>query len=137
MCARGRETCDGDAVTAAAPQDVLQRLDGHALELGELSAARLKVNRALADADREYTAFVDDFETGLWLKAQADGKRLPSQDLRVKLARQAMAPELLGKHDGLVMQRDRIRQRIGDLKVIVDAERSVLSALKTEMEASR
>ena len=122
---------------SAAPQDVLRRLDGHALELGELSAALLKVNRALAEADRDYVAFVDDFETGLWLKAQEDGGRLPSGELRVKLARKSMAPELLGKHDGLVMQRDRIKQRIGDLKVIVEAERSVLSALKVEMEASR
>lgn len=120
-----------------APQDVLQRLDGHALELGRLSAALLKVNRALAEADRDYTSFVDDFETGLWLKTEESGKRLPSAELRVKLARKAMAPELLGHHDGLVMQRDRIRQRIGDLKVIVEAERSVLSALKVEMEASR
>lgn len=111
-------------------QDALGRLDQHARELDSCSNALAELQRALEEVDQEYRAFVDDFEVGLYLQCEADGKRLPSEAMRLKLARRKMAPELLGRRDGLVMRRDRLRQRISDLKTIVDSERSILVALK-------
>ena len=47
-----------------------------------------------------------------------------------------MAPELLGRHDGLVHKRERMRKRISDLRLVIEAERSILSALKMEAEGA-
>jgi hypothetical protein len=124
----------GQGVT---PQQALSRLDDHSIELGKLSGALFEVNQRLETVEREYQDFVDDFEVGLWLKSQEDdGPKLPSEALRSKLARREMAPELLGRRDGLVRKRERIKQRIGDLKMEIEADRSILSALKLEAEAS-
>ena len=81
----------------------------------------------------EYQAFVDNYEVGLYLKSEADGgPKLPSEAMRLKLARREMAPDLLGARDGLARKRERIKQRIADLKSEIEAERSILSALKSE-----
>jgi hypothetical protein len=119
------------------PSQALERLDAHSVELGKLSAALFEVNQRLEAVERDYQEFVDAYEVGLWLKAQEEnGPRLPSEALRLKLARREMAPDLLGRRDGLVRKRDRVKQRIGDLKTEIDADRSILSALKLEAEAA-
>lgn len=123
----------GEGVT---PQQALARLDGHAAELGKLSDALLKVNQALDTADPEYQEFIDSYEVGLYLRSEAEnGPKLPSEAMRLKLARREMPPEILGRRDGLVRKRERIKQRISDLKAEIEAERSILSALKVEAEA--
>lgn len=119
------------------PQEALGRLEAHAQELDRLSRALAQVQRDLEQTEIEYQRHVDDYELGLYFKSeQEDGPRLPSEALRLKLARRAMDPELLGRRDGLVRKRDRLKQRIADLKAIVESERSILSALKVEMEAA-
>ena len=124
-------------MSGVTPQEALDRLDAHSRELGDLSGALLEINRRLDDVEREYQAFVDDFEVGLYLRSEEpDGPRLPSEAMRAKLARREMSPELLGRRDGLVRKRERIRQRISDLKAEIEADRSILSALKLEAEAS-
>lgn len=87
--------------------------------------------------EREYRTFVDDFEVGLWKQHQDEGKKLPSEALRVKLAEREMDPALLGRYVGLVMARKRAEKRIQALRATVDAQRSILSALKVEAEALR
>ena len=123
------------------PAEALARLDGHAAELDDLSKRLAGVQRQLEDSDRTYQDFVDDYETGLYLKSKDpgvdDGPKLPSDAMRKLLARRAMDPELLGRRDGLIHKRDRLKQRIGDLKEVIQAERSVLSALKVEAELQR
>jgi hypothetical protein len=57
--------------------------------------------------------------------------------MRLKLAHNEMAPELLGEWAALCASRDRMRKRITDLKSEVEAQRSILSSLKLEMEAVR
>jgi hypothetical protein len=119
------------------PSQALERLDAHSVELGKLSAALFEVNQRLETVEQSYQEFIDSYEVGLWLKAQEkNGPRLPSEALRLKLARREMAPELLGRRDGLVRKRERVKQRIGDLKTEIDADRSILSALKLESEAA-
>jgi hypothetical protein len=107
-----------------------------ATELDDLSKALADVERRLAPVETDYQQFVDDFEIGLWTKHQDEDAKLPSAAMRLKLARQAMDPELLGRYIGLVKSRERMRERISVLKATVDAQRSILSALKLEMEAS-
>lgn len=113
------------------------KLKDQADELDGLSRALHETERRLEPVERQYRTFVDDFEVGLWKQHQDEGKKLPSEALRVKLAEQAMDPALLGQYVGLVMARKRAEKRIKDLRSAVDAQRSILSALKTEMEAAR
>lgn len=119
------------------PADALARLDGHATELDTLSRGLAEVQRQLEPAEKDYQDFVDEFEVGLYLQSEEPGgRKLPSEALRQKLARRDMPAELLGRRDGLIRKRDRMKQRIGDLKAIVEGERSILSALKVEAEAT-
>ena len=55
--------------------------------------------------------------------------------MRLKLAHKAMDPGVLGRYIGLLNSRKRLEKRIGALKSAVDAQRSILSALKSELEA--
>jgi hypothetical protein len=106
-------------------------------ELDGLSRRLHTTERDLEPVEREYRKFVDDFEVGLWKQHQDEGKKLPSEALRVKLAEREMEPALLGRYVGLVMARKRAEKRIQALRATVDAQRSILSALKVEEEALR
>jgi hypothetical protein len=119
------------------PLEALDRLDAHARELDELSRGLAAIQREIEPVEGEYQDFVDEYQVGLYLKSEEqDGPKLPSEAMRLKLARRAMAPELLGRRDGLIRKRDRMSKRIDDLGRICNAERSVLSALKEEMQAT-
>ena len=119
------------------PAEAMQRLDGLSKDLGSLSSLLAEVNRALEPVQEQYEQFLDDFETGLWFRHETEGAKLPSADMRIRLAHKAMSPELLGQYRGLTNKRDRLRKAISDKKADVDAWRSMLSALKSEMEAMR
>lgn len=117
--------------------DARAKLREQAEELDKYSKALAFVCRELEPVEAEYQRFVDDFELGLLLRSEnEDGYRLPSAALRLKMAHQAMKPELLGRHIGLTNKRTRLQQRIRDLKAQVDAQRSLVSAYRAEMEAT-
>ena len=46
--------------------------------------------------------FIDNFELGLYDKVLAEGGKLPSEAMRLKLARREMPAELLGRREGLM-----------------------------------
>lgn len=122
-------------MTSAA--ECMMVLDEHARELDMRSKELARVERDLEPVEEEYRRFVDDFEIGLWQRSQdEEGFKLPSEALRLKLAHKAIDPALYGRYVGLVKSRKRLEQRIRDLKTAVDAQRSILSALKLEMEAT-
>lgn len=87
--------------------------------------------------EQRYQEFVDRYEVELYVKCQEpDGPKWPSEAMREKLARHEMPAELLGWRDGLTRKRGRLMRRIDDLGKIIGADRSILSALKLEAEAS-
>lgn len=115
----------------------LGKLDEHARELDSLSKALHAVSQKLEPAERAYTEFVEKFEVGLFLKSEAeDGPRLPGEAMRLKLARRDMPAEMLGEYEGLKAKRQRLKDRISDIKAEIEAQRSILSALKEEAAAS-
>lgn len=119
-------------------QEARGKLDELSAELDHLSRELLKVEQELEPVDDTYQAFVNDFEVGLWQRSQDDDKfKLPSAEMRKRLAHKEMPPELLGRHRGLTLRRERGMQRIRAVARQVDAQRSILSALKSELEASR
>jgi hypothetical protein len=117
--------------------DARTALNRLAVELGDMSSKLAQVCRDLEPVERDYSAFVDEFEVGLLLRSESDeGYKLPSAALRLKLAHRKMDPDLLGRYMGLVNSRSRLQQRLRDLKAEIEAQRSILSALKVEMEAT-
>lgn len=121
------------------PHEVMDRLDQLASELDLRSSELADVERRLEPAEIAYQTFVDDFEVGLWTKYEdSEGKvKLPPEPMRLKLAHKAIDSSLLGRYQGLIHSRKRLEKRIGALKTQVDAQRSILSALKVEAEATR
>lgn len=112
------------------PGEVMRTLDELARELHGLADAGAKVARQLEPAEDEYTRFMDGYEITLWTEHVEDGRKLPPAPLRIQLAHKAMDPELYGRYFALVKSRDRIVKRIATLKTEIEAQRSLLSALK-------
>ncbi len=119
-----------DAATAIA---TLERCAG---ELDKLSKFAGMLEEELEPVEREYHDFVDAFEVGCWERHVKDHAKLPSEAMREKLARAELPTALLGKYGELMSKRRRIQQRIALVKTRVSANQSILSALKTEAEAS-
>lgn len=119
------------------PAEARARLDEIALELDQRSKELADVERQLEPVAISYQTFVDDYEIGLWTRHEDEGAKLPSADLRLKLAHRAMNQSVYGRYVGLTNSRKRLMARIGVLKAEVEAQRSILSALKVELEASR
>jgi hypothetical protein len=120
------------------PADARGKLDALARELGDLAWKLADVERVLEPVEAEYTKFVDDFETGLWFQhVSEEGAKLPPAAMRLKLAQRAMDPELLGRSVALTNSRKRLQERIRSLKAEIEAQRSILSALKVELEATQ
>ena len=119
------------------PIEAMDKLDQLAIELDQRSRELAQVERDLEPVEAQHEAFCAAHEIGLW-KAHEDGglKKWPSEGLRERMAHQDMPPELWGRWLALVASRKRLERRIGALKVSVDAQRSILSALRTEMEAT-
>lgn len=116
--------------------DAIGKLREHAEELDGLSKALHLVEQELEPVQDAYDIWVDAFDVGLWVKHTDGGEKLPPAAMRTKLAHKQMDPVLLGRYVGLHRKRDELMRQIGIVKAMVDAQRSILSALKTEMEAS-
>jgi hypothetical protein len=118
------------------PVEARIKLNELARSLGQHADWLAQVERELEPVEGEYRKFVDDYETGLWFKHTTKGDKFPSAAMRLKLAEHEMNPELLGRYVGLVNKRKRLLDRIRSLKAEAEAQRSILSALKVEMEAT-
>lgn len=118
------------------PAEARHRLNDLAIELGNRATELAKVERDLEPVEAEYEQFISDHEIGLWKACEDSDRKLPPEKLRLKMARADMEPALLGRHTGLTHSRDRLQKRISTLKAEVEAQRSILSALKAELEAS-
>ena len=126
---------------------VMDRLDKLSEELDELSKGLAYTERLLGGyvdengeeikgVEREYDDWLDVFEVGLWTAHTDEEAKLPSEAMRLRLARRQMPTDLLGRYSSLIAKRKRMEKRIGSVKVEIDAQRSILSALKMEAEAS-
>lgn len=118
------------------PGSVLAELDQRAAELDQLSRDFADVERKLEPVTEEYEAFMAAYEEGLW-ERHLEGEKFPPEALRTRMGHRAMSADLLGRYTQLNASRRRMEKRISTLKAIVEAKRSILSALKVEMEATR
>lgn len=126
-----------DYQPVADPTQARNTLDTHRAELDHLSKQMTETARQFEPIQHQVRKHCDEYELGLYQRSiDEDDFRLPSEKLREKLAMRALEPAVYGRYVALEASMDRMRRRIGDLKVLVDAQRSVLAALKSEMEAS-
>ena len=119
------------------PASVMARLDDLAAELDMRSKELAEAERQLEPLEAQYEEFVGDWESSLWNESMHGDTKFPPEKLRLRMAHQAMDPTLLGAVNAGQAKRKRLEKRIGSVKVQVDAQRSILSALKVEREASQ
>lgn len=117
-------------MTTLTPGHIMADLDRQQHELNNLAENLASLARQLEPIEAEYTKFMDDHEIGLWERHVNDDAKLPAAKLRIQLAHRAMSPDLYGRYFALVKSRDRMVKRIASLKVTIDVQRSLLSALK-------
>ena len=119
------------------PGSVMVRLDTLAAELDVRSKELAETERRLEPVEAQYEETLSDWETALWEESQTTDTKFPPEKLRLRMAHRAMNATLLGAFNTKQAKRKRLEKRIAAIKVQVDAQRSILSALKAEAEASR
>lgn len=120
----------------ADPVGVMNELDRLAREIDQRSTDLANCERQLVPVEDAYEQFMENFIAGMF--EDQDGGRLPGEDVRRALAHKQLRKidaGLLGSHRELTRRRKRLEKRLGSLKTAVDAQRSILSALKTELES--
>jgi hypothetical protein len=115
--------------------EVTGKLDSMATELDELSKALAVTERKLEPVETYYEEALNDFETGCWDAHVKEEAKLPSAELRERLARRTMSEKMLTERAALLAKRKRLEKRIKALGSAIGAQRSILSALKMELEA--
>lgn len=111
----------------------LHRLDAITQELSTRADTLADVERRIEPIELEVQAELDNYELGLYALSLEGGPKLPSESLRLKLARKDLAernPSLLGEYEGLRSSRERLKTRISSLKAEASAQQSILGALK-------
>jgi hypothetical protein len=113
-----------------------QTLMASANELDELSKKLMDAELELAPIERDLTEHIADFTAACWTRHVEEDAKLPSAEIRTALAHKSFDRDRFNRCLALRAARARAKGRLSDLKEIVSAQRSILSALKTELEAS-
>jgi len=114
-----------------------QRLIAAADELDGVSKALVDTERQLEPIAVEVDDFIESFVADLWdASIKEDGPKFPPEAVRTALAHRAIDRTLYARYRQLIRARIRAKQRLSDLREIVAAQRSIVSAAKTEVEAS-
>lgn len=113
-----------------------QRLMQCAEELDKRSKELVEIERQIQDAEPLYEDAVETFIADLWDECIRDEKKFPPKDVRDAMAVKAMDPAQRLNYRTLIRRRQKAKQRLTDLREIVAAQRSIVSAAKTEVEAT-
>ena len=121
----------------SSPAEVMQKIDDFCLELNDRSNELADCEREYEEIEGRYEDAVGDWEAGLWDECLSADQKWPPEKLRQRLASKQIDQELLGMYRALTARRKRLEKRIATIKTLVDGQRSILSALKEEMAATR
>ncbi len=116
---------------------VLLKLDAYAAELDACSRKLAAVEEELEPLEVAYNEAMDDLEAMYWNAHENDDAKLPPQHMREALSRKSLRSAFSHERALFLSKRKRLEKRIRTLAELVDAQRSILSALKSEMEAIR
>jgi len=116
--------------------DASRRLLAAAHELNDLSGKLVEIERQLEPVEDQVNGFIESFVADLWEDHVKHEVKFPPEAVRSALAHQAIDVEIYARYRALKRTRVRLKQRLSDLREIVAAQRSIVSAAKTELEAS-
>lgn len=105
-------------------------------ELDEVSKRLVKVEMRLEILEPQVEDFIESYIATLYEESVEQEKRMPAEDVRQALAHKALPSELKAEYRAHLATRRRCKSRLADLREIVAAHRSIVSAAKTELEAS-
>lgn len=111
-------------------------LEGYAKRLDELSKAQTDLLSQLEPIEARYEQGLASHERETWLSHVQNGKQFPSERVRLAFYQVELDRDFLDTYVTLKAQSRRIEKQISHLKALIDARRSILSALKLESEAS-
>lgn len=112
-------------------------LMGAVRELDRLSKELYEDANDFGHVQAVYEDFIEDFEADLWERSLSDEDvKWPAERVRLALAHKAMDRSLYDGYRTLKRGQARTMKRISELKEIVAAHRSLVSAAKSELEAS-
>lgn len=117
-------------------QEASHRLIAAASELDAISKQLVQTENAIGELEPLYEEHIENYVAELWDECVRDEKKFPPKDVRDSLAIKAMDPELRRNYRAYIRLRVKTKQRLSDLREIVAAQRSIVSAAKTELEAS-
>lgn len=107
-----------------------------ASELDSISKQLVKTEMRIEIIEPQVEDFIESFIATLYEDCTAEERRLPPEDVRKALAHKALPSDLKVEYRALMATRRRTKSRLSDLREIVAAHRSIVSAAKTELEAS-
>jgi predicted nucleic acid-binding Zn-ribbon protein len=105
-------------------------------ELDRISKELVRTEIGIEELEPQVEQALEDFIAGLWETHEKEGTKLPPADVREKLSWKALDTDLKANYRAHLAARRRAKSRLSDLREIVAAHRSIVSAAKTEMEAS-
>lgn len=117
------------------PAALRGELDDLAAELDKRTREQAQVERDLEPLDALYEEALNDFEVSCWDEHVTNEAKLPSAEMRERLARRTMPQGVLSERAQKAAKRKRLERRIKALTTLIDAKRSSLSAAKSELEA--
>lgn len=121
----------------------LRNLDRISRDIGAKASELHEVNMEIEPLEAWWEEYLGDFEAALL----ASDRRMPSEKTRDRQCRRQLLRDETPLGQGtyadharyyfqLQAKRARLKERIANLKAEADAQRSVLSALKVELEAT-
>lgn len=112
------------------------RLIDAANELDRVSKALVEVEEVIEIQEPAIEDLIESFIAALYEECQEKGERLPPEDVRKALAWRSLTEEMRMNYRRNLAVRRRAKARLSDLREVVAAHRSIVSAAKTELEAS-
>jgi chromosome segregation ATPase len=113
-----------------------QRLIAATSELDQISKQLIQIEKVIEVQEPQIEDLIEGYIAALHEECEEAGKRLPPEDVRKALASRSVDPELRRGYRQNLAVRRRCKSRLADLREIVAAHRSIVSAAKTELEAS-
>lgn len=108
-------------------------------ELDKLSKELMEAEAAVEQHEAHYRTATEDFKVALYTASLETGTRMPAEDIRNAMANKHYREGHAVEWQALLIfraKRARLKGRLGDLREVVAAYRSLVSAAKTELDAS-
>ena len=116
--------------------DSSRRLIAATTELDQISKALIEVEKEIEWQEPQIEDAIEEYLVALADQCEDEDKRLPPEDVRKARAGRSVNAELRMNYRRNIAVRRRCKSRLADLREIVAAHRSIVSAAKEELSAT-